>query len=134
MRPESLLKGKTILIVDDEPDLRQCLVFEFKRAGCTVLQAESGRQAFELFSNHNTIDAILSDVRMPDGDGIELLEKLRALHPAIPVVLLITGFADINEAQAKSKGANGLLEKPIDRKLMVHTMEQLIMKSLPTAA
>lgn len=107
-------KKFTILIVDDEIALREALVFDFKRRGFTVLEANNGRIAFELVKN-NKIDVILSDVRMPDGDGVELLDKVKALHPELPVVMFITGYADISVEESYHKGADAVFSKPFDR-------------------
>lgn len=111
------LAGKTILIVDDEDELREALVYDFKRRKCLVLEARDGLEAYEIFLKHK-IDIIISDVRMPQGNGVDLLKKIRALHPEIPVVLLATGFADITSDEGVKLGALAVLDKPIDRKKM----------------
>lgn len=106
------LAGKTILVVDDESDLREILCEEFEALGATVLCAENGSKAFDLFNSHS-IDLIVSDVRMPGGDGVDLLKKVRARYPfAPPHVFLITGFADVTSHQALALGAQGMISKP----------------------
>lgn len=125
----SPLKGKTILVVDDEADLRNAIAFEFKRRGCHVLEAECGNQAVDLILNTHQVDMIISDVRMPNGTGIEMLVEIRKLDPHVPVVLLVTGYADLTEVEAQHKGACGLLSKPIDRKQMIALVEKAISQS-----
>ena len=61
---------------------------------------------------------ILSDVRMPDGDGIELLEKVKEKNMFLPVMMFITGFADITLEEAYEKGADAVFSKPFDRKAL----------------
>lgn len=84
----------------------------------------------ERIANHGVdrqrIDIVISDVRMPNGDGISLLTKIRELNPAMPIVLLATGFADLTEPEALGMGANALIEKPIDRKRMLAILEGLV--------
>ena len=70
-----VLKGKRLLIVDDEPDLREMLEFEFEMSGASVETAMNGRDALEKFK-HQAFDLIISDIRMPGGDGVELIKNL----------------------------------------------------------
>lgn len=122
------LSEVNVLIVDDEAALRQALVFDFKRKGFNVLDAENGRIAFDLVKN-NKIDIVLTDVRMPDGDGVELLERVREYHPSAPVVMFITGFADLTLEDAYDKGADAVFSKPFDRKSLMGTvMKALVSK------
>ncbi len=108
-----ILKGKTLLIVEDEPDLRAPLVEEFESLGCTVREATNGRDAFTIIQSER-IDAVISDVRMPGGDGVELLRNIKSLHYAFPVVMLITGFSDLSKEDAYHLGAEAILSKPFD--------------------
>jgi two-component system response regulator HydG len=114
----------TILVVDDEIDLRDAIVFDLKRRGFAVVSAESGSSALKLIKL-NKIDLILSDIRMPNGDGIFLLEQIRSLGFKIPLIF-ITGFADASEAECLKKGALKVFPKPFDRKaLLSFVIEQL---------
>ena len=98
-------------IVEDEVDLREPLATEFESWGCEVFQAGDGKAAFELVQRHK-IDAVVTDVRMPGGDGVELLAKIKDLNDAVPVVMLITGFADLSKEDAYDLGAECILAKP----------------------
>src|SRR5262245_62156289 len=82
-----------VLVVDDEPDLREMVSFEFELKGHQVHSAENGSAAFDVFQK-NPIDIVITDVRMPGGDGPELLDKVKSKNPAVPVIF-ITGFSDI---------------------------------------
>lgn len=115
------MKKPTILIVDDEPDLREAIAFDFRRSDFHVLTAGSGTEAFRILEEHQ-IDVVLSDVAMASGGGIELLEKIKARDPFQPVVMLITGFADITLQEAYEKGADAVFPKPFDRKLLMQAV------------
>jgi CheY-like chemotaxis protein len=106
-----------LLVVDDEEQLRKAIAFDFIRKGYHVLEAANGKAAFELLKS-NSIDVILTDVRMPNGDGVELLEMAKEYNAAMPVVMFITGFTDLTLADAYDKGAAAIFTKPFDRKAL----------------
>lgn len=107
---------KTILIVDDEEDLRDALAFDFKRQGFDVLLAENGQVAYKIIQT-KPVTVVLSDVRMAGGDGVELLRNIKNSHSEIPVVLS-TGFAEIGIDEAYNIGAHAVLFKPFERKAL----------------
>ena len=119
------LKGKSILIVDDEIEIREAIIFDFKRAGCNIFQAGSGEEALKILENIE-VDIVISDVRMPNGDGIDLIKKIRFKDPDKPIVLLATGFSDLSEPEAIKLGAQALLNKPLDRRMLFGVLAQLI--------
>ena len=101
------------MIVDDEEDLRDVIAFDIEDAGFKILTASSGNKAIELLAKHK-VDIIVSDIRMPDGDGVSLLNSIRKTEPNLPVVFFVSAFADISESSAKNLGAKALLKKPIN--------------------
>jgi two-component system response regulator PilR (NtrC family) len=102
-----------LLIVDDEPGMRQLLSHVFGRAGHTVRAAENGAKALELL-RAEAADLIISDVRMPDMNGIELLRKVREFLPEVSVVMM-TAFATVETAREAFKlGADDFIQKPFD--------------------
>jgi len=119
-------KDSTILVVDDEADLRDAIAFDFKRIGYRVLTASSGNEAFGLLEQ-NKIDVILSDVRMPNGDGIALLDRVKARNVHLPVVMFITGYADISLEEAYAKGADAVFPKPFDRKALFDSVTHALL-------
>lgn len=123
-------KKYTLLIVDDEDTLRKTIVFDFKRKGFTVLDADNGVKAFELVKQ-NKVHLVVSDMRMPGGDGMTLLENIRAYDPAIPTVIFVTGFADVTEEQAIAKGARKVLSKPFDRKVLMNSVMESLGIAIP---
>lgn len=108
---EELLNGKTLLVVDDEVDLRDIIASEMEFMGATVHQAGNITAAKEMLKNHQ-IDLIVSDIRMPGGTGIDLLDYVKSFNSNNPPMILITGFADITLEDALNKGAESLLSKP----------------------
>ena len=102
-----------ILIVDDEQGMRQLLSLVFGRAGPQVRAAENGRRAVEMLREASA-DLIISDVRMPDMGGIELLSAARELSPDTAVVMM-TAFATVETAREAFKlGADDFIQKPFD--------------------
>ncbi|MBD0327156.1 MAG: response regulator, partial [Pyrinomonadaceae bacterium] len=86
-----------LLIVDDEQGMRQLLTIVFERAGHSVRAAENGRRALELL-RAEPAELIISDVKMPDIGGIELLRAARELLPDVAVVMM-TAFATVETAR-----------------------------------
>lgn len=103
-----------VLVVEDDADLRSMLVEALQHFGATTRQAESGSSALKILERpENEFDIVMSDVRMPDGDGIFLLKNFRKLNSKTPFVFL-TGFSDLTEVEAKNLGAQVMLSKPIN--------------------
>ncbi|MGI8734089.1 MAG: sigma-54-dependent transcriptional regulator [Pyrinomonadaceae bacterium] len=106
-----------LLIVDDELGMRQFLTHLFQREGHSVRVAESGRKAMSLLREESA-DLIISDVKMPDMGGIELLRAAREHLPRVEVVLM-TAFANVETArEAFLLGAYDFVQKPFDNDLL----------------
>ena len=102
-----------ILIADDESSQRSILRGYLEQSGYNVSEADSGSEAITIIEE-NLIDIVLSDYKMPDMNGIELLKKIKILNPEISVVI-ITAFGTIeNAVKAMKEGAYDYLTKPID--------------------
>ena len=108
-----VFKGKRLLVVEDEADLREPLMLEFESLGCIVFGAGNGKEALEIVKAEQ-LDAIISDIRMPGGDCVELLKSVKAIQHNFPVVMLITGFADLSREEAYHLGAEAILTKPFN--------------------
>lgn len=115
----------TILLVDDEPDILEIFAIELEYAGYNIEPACNGAEAIEKFKAGG-ISAILSDIRMAGGDGIELLDRVREISPINPPMLFMTGFADINQQEALDKGAAGFFHKPIDGTTLVEGLKHAL--------
>jgi len=101
----------TVLVVDDEPHIRQACCDALRRAGHEVVVAEDGRSAWQAMDSL-VFDAAVLDIVLPDTSGLKLLEAMRARNPNA-VVVLITGFASLDTAmEAVRLGAYEYLRKP----------------------
>ena len=118
-----------ILIVDDEQSYRQLLSLVFEADGNNIRTAMNGRQALELLQEEPA-DIIISDVKMPDMDGIEMLRAVRETLPDIGVVLM-TAFASVETAREAFKlGADDFITKPFD----VEELKLIVKKTLEKQA
>lgn len=104
-------KKMRVLLVDDEIDLLAPLKFNLENQNFEVFTANSGNEAFELFSNQ-PLDSIITDIKMPNGDGIQLLKKVKETNAKMPVVTFISGYSEISNQEAYQMGATGILAKP----------------------
>ena len=106
-------KGRTILVVDDEPMVREFAHRLLESEGHIVLEASSGQEALRtLRERTNEIDGVLLDLSMPGMDGNDLLSALRAFAPTLPVIVHSGYPADAtSESLARFKVA-GVLQKP----------------------
>ncbi|MFN2412932.1 MAG: sigma-54-dependent transcriptional regulator, partial [Pyrinomonadaceae bacterium] len=119
----------SILIVDDEQSYRQLLSLVFGSDGHQVRTASNGREALDSLQDEPT-DLIISDVRMPDMDGIGLLRAVREKHQDLGVVLM-TAFASVETARDAFKlGADDFIQKPFD----VEELKLIVRKTLEKQA
>ncbi len=117
-----------ILIVDDEPDILRIMGGLLQGIGYSVLTAESGLQALDIFRNE-AIDVIITDVKMPGMDGIELIRQVNSMQANLVQILVITGHGDITTAvDAMKLGAVNYLSKPINFAELEVALEQAIEK------
>jgi two-component system chemotaxis response regulator CheY len=105
--------SKVIMTVDDSTSVRQMVGFTLKRAGFEVIEAVDGQDA----ANHlkgTTIDMMITDLNMPNMDGIELIKHVRAKpqYKFIPIVMLTTESQDDKKQAGKAAGATGWIVKP----------------------
>jgi CheY-like chemotaxis protein len=108
------LKQAAVLLVEDEPVLREIMAAWLERVAGKVFTAEHGREAVEILGAHK-INLVLSDVRMPGMNGIELLKWINEAPEPRPGMILITGFSDLALRDAFDMGVEAILEKPIRR-------------------
>jgi CheY-like chemotaxis protein len=115
---------KTILCVDDEVEIIELLTEELEDRNLKVLSANSGNDAFEIFQK-NKIDCVISDVRMPNGNGVQLTKNIRGENANIPIYL-ITGYLDHSEKEVNSLGVTAVVFKPFD----VEELVEMVLHSL----
>lgn len=121
---------KTVLIVDDSNTMRKIVSRALRQAGIdfsTILEAGDGQEALDVLAA-NEVDVVLSDINMPNMNGLEFL-KAKSENPAIkdiPVVMISTETgADIID-QAKAYGAKGAIKKPFTPELINKTLGALL--------
>ena len=104
---------ETILVVEDHDSIRRMMVRSLENQGYKVLSASNGKEAVQVFDNYSEpIDLLLTDVVMPEMDGVQLAEALRVLAPQMKI-LFISGYVDDwNRYFNPSSGDKYLFEKP----------------------
>ncbi len=114
---------RSVLVVDDEPAMREMLVSLLEEAGIDARGAGSADDALAT-SRERDFDAVLSDIRMPDKDGVVLLGELRQARPETPVILM-TAFGSIDSAvEAMRDGAFDYITKPFKRGAVLAALER----------
>ncbi len=119
---------KLILVVDDEIDLREILREEFEYTGYSVVEAENGKRAIEVLNAH-PVDVVVSDIRMPGGNGLDFLTYIENRNGAKPPVILVSAYADINTREAEIKGAFAFVSKPYDLRDLMDKTERAVVES-----
>ena len=117
--------SKTILVVEDEGFLREAIAYDLNLQGYQVMEATNGRTALESIDRQRP-DLVVSDIRMPEMSGIELLKELRKRDPFLPVVIFLTGYADLSREEALALGADAVFTKPFDRRELFKTIERML--------
>lgn len=112
--------NRTVLLVDDEPMIRNASKRLFNRLGCNVILAQNGAEALDVYlEKHDEIDLVILDVAMPVMDGSECFQALKEQNSELPIVIS-SGFADDEQTEKLiTKGASGLLPKP-------YNMDQIV--------
>lgn len=118
---------KTILIIDDEEKLRTLLARILQSEGFEVIEAGDCRGGLKKLEQHN-IDVVLSDVKLPDGNGVDLLPKIKSAHPLVEVILL-TAYGNISDGvQAMKNGAFDYIVKGDDNEKIIPLLHRAIEK------
>ncbi|PLX81125.1 MAG: two-component system response regulator [Desulfuromonas sp.] len=106
--------ARRILTVDDSSTVRQALGMTLRDAGYEVLEAEDGEEALRLFEAHEAIDMLVTDLNMPNLNGLGLIEKVRKLPGwrFLPIIMLTTESKQSLKDEGKRVGASGWLTKP----------------------
>ena len=115
----------TVLIADDEKNIRSGLAIAFEDEGYDTLQAEDGQAAWTMI-NKKSVDLVITDLRMPGISGYDLLKKINAAYPTLPVIVL-TGHGSIEDAvQAMRDGAVDFFTKPVDLDHLILTVSKAL--------
>jgi len=116
-----------ILAVDDSPSMRQMVGQTLRAAGYDVIEAADGVEALEL-AKGRVVDVVITDVNMPNMDGITLVAQLRALpsYRLAPLLLLTTESSPERKAQGKQAGATGWMVKPFNPDQLLATLARVL--------
>lgn len=117
-----------ILIVDDEQCVLEMTKYLFKMKKYTVVTAMDGDEALEAVRKEN-FDIVLLDIKMPGINGIEVLKRMKGMHPHLPVVI-ITVYYDQSSALRSviENEADGCIRKPFDIENLMMTVEKVLQK------
>ena len=116
-----------ILAVDDSASIRSLVTYVLEQAGFDVVVVEDGQEALDYAQEH-TVDLVLTDINMPNLDGIELIKELRALqdYKFVPMLVLTTESGTGKKMEGKAAGATGWIVKPFDPAELVTTIEKVL--------
>ena len=118
--------AKRILLVDDDPTVRDSLNDVLQSEGYLVIPAENGQQALDL-ANKVSVDLVLLDLNMPVKNGWDTFEQLTREHPLIPIIIVTARPNQLFTAM--NAGVGALLEKPMDIPMLLQTMETLLVET-----
>lgn len=117
-----------ILAVDDSASMRQMVSFTLKGAGHDVFEAQDGVDALNVAKGQSGFDLVISDINMPNMDGISLIKELRAL-PAFkftPILMLTTESGVDKKSEGKAAGATGWIVKPFNPDQLLATINKVL--------
>lgn len=117
----------SVLLVDDIADMRELIAAELEELGVHVFHASNGEEAFRIYSSHQ-IDFIVTDVNMPNGNGVYLIRKINNQKLQLPPTVMMTGFSTLTEEDAQKLGVIRIFENLLDlaeiKKLVLEHMKQ----------
>ncbi len=116
-----------ILAVDDSTSMRQMVCFTLKSAGFDVSEAADGVEALSI-AKKKTFDVVISDVNMPNMDGLTLTKELRGLanYKFVPILILTTESSAEKKQQGRAAGATGWIVKPFNPDQLLATVNKVI--------
>ncbi|MBI2191246.1 MAG: response regulator [Planctomycetes bacterium] len=121
------IREKTILVVDDEPDIRKTISRLMQTRGHGVLGAESGREALGILQTDVQVDLVILDILMPVMDGIETLQAIRRRGGRdLPVIMLTARTSDQDVLKGYGYGADYYITKPFKNERLLNIVDYLI--------
>ncbi len=119
--------SKVIMTADDSASVRQMVSFTLKDAGYDVVEAVDGRDALSKL-NGNGVNMLITDLNMPNMDGIELIKQVRAQQQFkfMPIVMLTTESQDSKKQEGKAAGATGWIVKPFKPEQLVAVVKKVL--------
>ena len=121
-------RAATILVADDEQDIRELVAYRLSRAGYTVIQARDGEEAYQLAAAGRDLDLAVLDVMMPGLNGFDLTFRLRQspLTARLPVLLMSASVQEADITRGLNAGANGYLTKPFNPDELLARVQDLL--------
>ncbi|GGH27204.1 sensor histidine kinase [Alsobacter metallidurans] len=119
--PRTAPRAYTVLVVDDDPLVLENTAAMLEDLGHRVIEARSGREALEMASRARSLDVVVTDHVMPGMTGIELVERLNAERPGLPIILA-TGYAELSAAAQSLPRLN----KPFDQNALARAVDQAV--------
>lgn len=118
--------AKRILNVDDSKTMRDMVAFTLRGAGFNVLEAEDGMRALSVL-NGQPVDLIITDINMPNMDGITLVQRLRAqpAYRSTPILILTTEGGEDKKAAGRAAGATGWIVKPFQPDKLLQVVNKI---------
>lgn len=119
--------AKQFLVVDDSASMRQLVSFTIKEAGFDVIVAENGKDALAKLGGQK-VDMVVTDLNMPEMDGITLIKQLRSLpaYKFTPIVMLTTESQESKKQEGKSAGASGWIVKPFSPDKLLEVVRKFV--------
>jgi two-component system, chemotaxis family, chemotaxis protein CheY len=117
-----------ILAVDDSASMRQMVGLTLKSAGHEVVSASDGDEALKLARDGAPMDLVITDVNMPNMDGITLVRELRLLpqYKGIPLLVLTTDASSERKNEGRAAGATGWIVKPFNPERLLETVQKVL--------
>jgi two-component system cell cycle sensor histidine kinase/response regulator CckA len=128
---EILEPPKTVLVVDDEPMVRELETQVLRVQGYKVLAAEGAAEALRLAGETATIHLLITDLSMPEVDGLELTRRFRALHPKTPVLLVSGSLPMLGARSEPDLKSFHFLAKPFQFSELIHKVRVLLDTAAP---
>lgn len=120
--------SRIALVVDDSRTMRQMVAFTLTNAGFTVIEAEDGKDAVRKVEAGTKLDIVVTDLNMPEMDGITLIKELRRLtaYKFTPILMLTTESALEKKKEGKEAGATGWIVKPFNPDVLLKTIAKVL--------
>ena len=115
---------KNILIVDDEPDIREILRYNLEKAGFNVTEASSGDDALNKLSKD--LDLAILDIMMPGNDGYEVCKKIREQGNTLPIIFLTAMDREFDEVRGLEVGGDDYVKKPFSPKMLIARINAIL--------
>ncbi|HKO30584.1 MAG TPA: response regulator [Nitrospiraceae bacterium] len=119
-----------ILVIDDEPGIRDLLDTLLSRKGYDVILAEGGQKGLEIFRRARP-DVVVLDLKMPGIDGLTVLQQVRSLNPNQPVIILTGAATPESEQQVRALGVKEYVEKQFSLNLLGDALKRELMHTTP---